>query len=386
MSEAGKRKSQEDRLDHQGRGALDARDASKRNERILLCSSSAIKLEATAAFFRHKDVVTFDCSACGLAEQPVHNADSGAFIFARERMNYARSNIARFDDFDYIISIENAVLEETCEDKAFVIISGKGVVAKGSSEPIRVPKLMMEKLVKLPLIHNPPGTNGYNTTIGDLLHESNPQIPKKNWVLFVEGKDRKEQITEALKACWESYQELSIENDILLTSYRAYPDFPKPGVLFQDFFPLLKSPMCLQMVIGSLHRMYSLDRLDYIIGMDSRGFCLGTALAFSMRIGFVPIRKAGKLPGPVFRQSYSKEYGTDECEIQKDSLKVGSRVLIIDDLIATGGSMKAAVDLVHHFESVFIVDCCVMSEVPSLRESCQKVMGSQKYTVLHRNI
>jgi adenine phosphoribosyltransferase len=126
-----------------------------------------------------------------------------------------------------------------------------------------------------------------------------------------------------------------------------YPDFPKTGILFEDFFPLLSNAKALQTCIDLFYERYKNKNIDVIVGLESRGFLLGAALAYKLGVGFVPIRKPGKLPGSLFSVNYEKEYGLDTLTISQTAILPNQRVLIIDDLIATGGTAKAAIELVN---------------------------------------
>lgn len=126
---------------------------------------------------------------------------------------------------------------------------------------------------------------------------------------------------------------------------RDIPDFPKPGIMFRDITTLLRNPQGLSYTIDSLAEKCSGMSPDYIVGMESRGFIFGTPLAYKMGVGFVPIRKPGKLPGEVYFAEYELEYGVDRLEMHQDAIAPGSRVLIVDDLIATGGTAAATVKL-----------------------------------------
>ena len=127
---------------------------------------------------------------------------------------------------------------------------------------------------------------------------------------------------------------------------RDVPDFPQPGILFRDITPLLGNPVAMQYSIDAFAEQVTEYRPDYIVGIESRGFIFGMPLAYKMGVGFAPVRKPGKLPAAVHTASYALEYGNDTIEVHQDAFKPGSRVLIIDDLIATGGTAAATAELV----------------------------------------
>lgn len=142
---------------------------------------------------------------------------------------------------------------------------------------------------------------------------------------------------------------------------RTIPDYPKKGIMFRDITTLIKDPVGFRLVIDSLTERYTHAHFDTIVGIESRGFIIGAALAYTLGKGFIPIRKKGKLPAEVVSQEYSLEYGTDRIEIHKDALKKGELVLVVDDLLATGGTALAAAALVEKLgakvvEMAFIVD------------------------------
>lgn len=127
---------------------------------------------------------------------------------------------------------------------------------------------------------------------------------------------------------------------------RDIPDFPKPGILFKDITPLLQDPSAFQASVDQLIEQVDKKGCEAIVGIESRGFIFGAAMALQMGIGFIPVRKPGKLPYETISASYELEYGTDSIEIHKDALKKGQKVVIVDDLLATGGTMEACCRLV----------------------------------------
>lgn len=142
---------------------------------------------------------------------------------------------------------------------------------------------------------------------------------------------------------------------------RTIPNYPKEGIMFRDITTLLKDPKGFQSTINMLVEKYKHSNFDYIAGIEARGFILGAALAFALNKGFIPVRKKGKLPGKTIEQNYDLEYGSDTIEIHEDSFASGSSILLIDDLIATGGTAIGAITLIEKaggniFETAFVVD------------------------------
>ncbi len=146
---------------------------------------------------------------------------------------------------------------------------------------------------------------------------------------------------------------------------RDIPDFPKPGILFKDITPLLQSPAGLRQSIDQLAELVDPSDYDIVCGVESRGFLFGTPLATKLDKGFIPIRKPGKLPWKTASQSYELEYGTDTIEIHIDAVEGAPRVLMVDDLLATGGTMEAATKLIRHIGGEPVA-CCFVVELTFL--------------------
>lgn len=142
---------------------------------------------------------------------------------------------------------------------------------------------------------------------------------------------------------------------------RTVPDWPKKGIMFRDITTLIKDPDGFKLCLDDFIKRYKDKDIDIIVGIDSRGFILGGALSYALNKGFVPVRKKGKLPSKTERQEYKLEYGTDTLEIHTDAISKNQKVLIIDDLLATGGTVTAAIKLVQKLkgeviEAAFIID------------------------------
>ena len=150
----------------------------------------------------------------------------------------------------------------------------------------------------------------------------------------------------------------------VLARVRDVPDYPQPGVLFKDINPMLADGPVLAAVIDALGERYG-GRVDAVAGVEARGFVLGAPLAVRLGVGFVPVRKAGKLPGELVTASYDLEYGTAQIQVQSDAFTPGARVVVVDDVLATGGTAAAACDLVERAGAV-VVELAVLIELRSL--------------------
>lgn len=141
---------------------------------------------------------------------------------------------------------------------------------------------------------------------------------------------------------------------------RGIPDFPKPGILFYDISTLLAHPDAWQVAMGRLAKIISRHQPDVLAGVESRGFLVAAPLALKLGLGFTMVRKKGKLPGPTISYEYDLEYGSDVIEIQDDSVKPGDRVVILDDLLATGGTMGASMELFSQAGAELVGAACII--------------------------
>jgi adenine phosphoribosyltransferase len=153
--------------------------------------------------------------------------------------------------------------------------------------------------------------------------------------------------------------------DRLRSLVREVPDFPKPGIVFRDIMPLLRHPEALAESIERLAERYRGAGIDVVVGIESRGFLFGTPLAIALGAGFVAVRKLGKLPGETVQLEYSLEYGSNLLEVQRDAVRPGERVLLVDDVLATGGTAKAAGELVEELGGE-IVGAAFLLEISAL--------------------
>jgi len=153
--------------------------------------------------------------------------------------------------------------------------------------------------------------------------------------------------------------------DWVKSRIRTIPDYPKPGILFRDITTLLGDAQGFRKAVDEMVQPYAGAGIDKVAGIDARGFILGGAVAHQLSVGFVPIRKKGKLPWQTFGQDYALEYGVDTLEIHQDAVVKGQRVLVVDDLIATGGTAEAAVMLLQRIGAT-VVGCSFVIDLPEL--------------------
>jgi len=170
------------------------------------------------------------------------------------------------------------------------------------------------------------------------------------------------------------------EKNTLAGCIRSIPDFPKPGILFRDITTLLKDKKALRKTVQLLADKYRNKKIDAVVAVEARGFILGGAVAARLNAGFIPVRKKGKLPAKTNSATYALEYGTDTLEMHQDALGPGTRVLIIDDLLATGGTVKAVTDLVNQIKGK-IAGIAFLIELTDLRGR-EKLKGYPIYSLI----
>lgn len=166
----------------------------------------------------------------------------------------------------------------------------------------------------------------------------------------------------------------------LKLSIRNIPDFPKKGIIFKDITTLLQDAKSFTRMIDMIANRYIGQQIDKVVGVEARGFLIGAALAYRLGAGVVLVRKPGKLPSETFSKTYDLEYGSDTLEIHKDAIKPGEKILIADDLLATGGTMAAVVDMITQMQGE-IVECCFMTELTFL-EGRKKLPEGKVYSLL----
>ncbi len=166
----------------------------------------------------------------------------------------------------------------------------------------------------------------------------------------------------------------------LKSKIRTVPHWPIKGVMFRDITTLLQDGGAFKQACDELYERYKNEKIDVVVGLESRGFIFGSVLAYKLGVGFVPIRKPGKLPSKTISAEFMKEYGKDKMEIHSDAIKKGDKVLIVDDLIATGGTISAAVKLVEQLGGK-VLECAFLIDLPELKGK-EKIKGYKIFTMI----
>jgi adenine phosphoribosyltransferase len=164
---------------------------------------------------------------------------------------------------------------------------------------------------------------------------------------------------------------------------RDVPDFPKEGIIFKDITPLLADSVAFQKTINSLKDRYADKQVDVVVGVEARGFIFASALAYALGTGVVMVRKPGKLPYKTFRETYALEYGTDTVEVHQDAFRSGQNIVAIDDVLATGGTMAATLDLIQkNFANIKILETAFLIELDFLKGR-EKLKDVPVYSMIH---
>jgi adenine phosphoribosyltransferase len=166
----------------------------------------------------------------------------------------------------------------------------------------------------------------------------------------------------------------------LKSKIRTVPHWPIKGVMFRDITTLLQDGEAFKQACDELYERYKNEKIDVVVGLESRGFIFGSVLAYKLGVGFVPIRKPGKLPAKTISAEFEKEYGKDKMEIHEDAIKKGDRVLLVDDLIATGGTCSAATELIEKLGGE-ILECSFLIDLPDLKGK-EKLKGYKIFTLM----
>lgn len=318
--------------------------ANARDIHVAVASLNDSKIQAVESAFKRffKDdqiFVTGYSSASGIAEQPVGKE------YAREGVFNRLNNLPVKNSVEYCVALENYI--EECPSGAiwadYGLVAIKDLKSNEVTEALSAPVFFDATYAMRAHNSGAVQKSGYAVTVGSLIAQDFKGVNQHDWHSLSQfgGVSRTVLLEDALWKALHDKELQKIKNELCY-----YLDFPKPGVLFVDIFPMLKNPLTLKLCIDLLYDHYNDKNIEVVVGLESRGFLMGIFLAERLGVGFVPVRKPGKLPEKVYTHTYQKEYGTDTLTLGYSSLKQGQRVLIVDDLIATGGSARAAIDLV----------------------------------------
>lgn len=332
---------------------------------VQVTSGNQTKLQAVAEVLGPNYEIVSQPSLVETRNQPVGLEQT--FATGIERMEGIDANM--------IVSVESglvnieSLLQNEVHDVATVTIRTPNGDFKGSHELV----------VQLPESYNGPellqvlvlelANNG--RTFGQII--ANDEILPGTWMESFQDVSRKQQIMFAVQEAWDKFQASLVDpHAVLWNSVVCYPDFPKPGVLFQDIFPMVRDQLP---VLGNqVRELCSGREFDYVAGLESRGFIVGMIVAMVCGKKFVPVRKANKLPGEKYEVNYGTEYSQDIFQMAVGSMEPGKRVMLADDLLATGGSMKGAAELVEQAGAV-VDSCFVLTLVPGLLDRAREKLN-----------
>jgi len=358
---------------------------------IYLLSTSDIKINGVKSFIKDIssdekisfllkpvsiDTIISDMNYSSLPPQPVNEHGLMCGLKRIEYFKSVQKKYMKIDDEEHsiIISIENYIQENTkYYDTCVFIVSYMGKTIYGISDQKRAyfPEKYFTTIKDTYKTYD--NLCGYSKTIGSVIHEEYPDVSSNNWMNKFNDFDRNDQIINA-------YENIDMK-ELLSQFIEIISDFPKPNVVFQDILPLLSNPFLSSLLFSSIMKQISTTSctFDYVVGLESRGFFLAPIIAEKLGCAFIPIRKSGKLPPPVYTYSYEKEYGKDVAEISQKH-KHGCRFLVVDDILATGGSLLVSKRLLDHFEPKHI-SFFVLSKVIELEDVAKQTLGDD-----HRNV
>ncbi len=349
--------------------------------KLYLLSTSPIKIGAVKSLdlVKSSDLIYVDVTDnAHMPPQPV-GYDGGLQCAIRRTKLFKQSLPSNFDPFhDVIMSIENFIVPDEKRDVCCVYIELNGKGLHSYSDNIYNPIYPEEYAVEMgEIVDYNDGITGYRKTMGQIIHDHNNAIPSNDWAANYGGTNRHDQIISS----YANFNRI----EFLKNFIRYVPDHPEPGVLFTDLMPLtanivLKN-MLYDVMIDKIKQTIGNIKIDYIVGLDARGFIFGEAISEKLNIAFVAMRKKGKLGGSdCYYEEYGKEYGKgDALEIVKTTMRPNSNVLIVDDVLATGGTLNAAKNLCNKFNSPGEYESgkvkiygLVVSDIDKLREKAKE--------------
>lgn len=364
--------------------------------KILLASQSVIKKDALEKYFsKYHPQVKYvlncvNCDGCQLPPQPIFCGEYCTY----QRIKYALGQVS--DEYDIVVAIENDLVAiDKCMDRANVRVEAHGIVGTGVSFQIECP-IDPKFITSQDPIEFSGQIIGVKKTGGEILHETEGLDPK-NWMLKTAGIDRSDQILDAVYNAFTDLFDNISKCYQVYSSYTVHANFPKEGVNFKYFYSLFS---------GKTNNMNSLAKIfeskylpyefDAVLPLESRGLIIGTLLADHLEIPMIPLQKPGKIPGKTMSISYEKEYGHDEIQISLDLVetllaekKKTYRFLLVDDLIATAGTLEAGIKILkmlsEKYNFQFVCHILVLDEIKPLRSTAESKLKNS-YDVTFRDI
>ncbi len=339
--------------------------------RVAVASTQEQKVRAARAFaskvFGIQASVEGLSVESGVAKQPIGQEEG--VLGAQNRLNALSGK-----SYAVKLAVENFIdgEKESHYDQAAILVSGQKsqTASVAFSQKVRVPEQFVNNL-------------SLDETVGERISATYAakgiDLSPNNWHVDKDfaGRERAELIEEGI---FHAYYASAIKE--VKDKIKYYPDFPMQGILFEDLTPVMADGKAFNAIIDMMVDRYRHQQIDVVVGLDARGFIWGAALARGLNVGFVPVRKKGKLPGDVDRVEYQKEYGADTLELTKGTVQPGKRVIVMDDLIATGGSARAAITLVENAGGI-VVEFSSMLEIAPLEG--RKALGVPSFNLISKS-
>lgn len=328
---------------------------------LVILSKSSIKIEAIREWNKNN----FEIKSYEMPNiTPMQPLNENGLECAKLRTKYYLEKHP--ENTNIVLAIENFIDTSKCEDKCAIVITyrQKSIHAISSDDIEYEPVFFDKKYLDMLKDPNTETVGKFIANDYNCLHD--------DWFKFVENNriDRKQQIISTLKLLEKKFSEF------MLMFAPMYNNYPKIGVKFRDVLPIFSDINLTTMLdIVFYNKMKHIDvEFDYVVGLESRGFIVGAYLAKFLKCGFVPIRKEGKLPSDKIKMEYVKEYGKDTFEISKDAMKKNANVIIVDDILATGGSLMASYKLVKTFNPCNVYGL-ILLDIQPLKKIAEETLG-----------
>lgn len=363
---------------------------------ICLSSQSSLKVAAVKTAFSNYyntiDIFCYSTANAPIPEQPINTGNKCAKL----RNEYMKQQINR--EYDYLVSIENEIytgygFSNCVTDRCHIVIEDASGVSVANSSAIsgqvNVEKSYYDKALEQTDPSYEYFADGLAVTIGSMIHAENPEIPANDWFSAYGESSRETIMINILDGMLAKIADRNRDLSKLRAAVIRVPDFPKPGVVFQDLSDILVNPELLDILVDQMTILAKMSFFDgninsrkvKVMGLDARGFIYGSLVASKLGAGFIMARKKGKLPGETIEQEYGTEYSKACIEIMPHLISEGDPIIIVDDLVATGGSLKAAVDLARQ-RGGKVIGCLTVLQVDALVEKAREKLAGIPLAVL----